>query len=205
MKNWLVTCAAFAALSVSFVATGASAETIAYTFTGVATGVLDGTGFTDEPFTITLVGDTDNIASGGGEFFNRAATSATFTVGSTSGDLTGTFNEVILNTDPTTPRVVFGQSRGAFFVAEGLQNSAFASYDLSTAFPLTSGDPLFEAEVFETSVGSLEFDSASSASFEAALGTPVPEPSTWAMMTIGFLGLGFIANRASRRGVPIAI
>jgi hypothetical protein len=33
----------------------------------------------------------------------------------------------------------------------------------------------------------------------------VPEPATWVMMLLGFAGLGFIAYRASRRGVePIA-
>jgi hypothetical protein len=32
----------------------------------------------------------------------------------------------------------------------------------------------------------------------------VPEPSTWAMMLVGFAGLGFAGYRASRRGVAIA-
>jgi PEP-CTERM motif len=29
--------------------------------------------------------------------------------------------------------------------------------------------------------------------------TPVPEPSTWAMMLIGFAGLGYAGHRASRK------
>jgi len=29
--------------------------------------------------------------------------------------------------------------------------------------------------------------------------SPVPEPSTWAMMLLGFSGLGFAAYRASRK------
>ena len=29
--------------------------------------------------------------------------------------------------------------------------------------------------------------------------TPVPEPSTWAMMLAGFTGLGFVACRSSRK------
>jgi hypothetical protein len=33
---------------------------------------------------------------------------------------------------------------------------------------------------------------------EAVTGSPVPEPSTWAMMAIGFAGLGFIGWRGSR-------
>ena len=33
----------------------------------------------------------------------------------------------------------------------------------------------------------------------------IPEPSTWAMMTLGFAGLGFVAVRARRRSAAIAI
>jgi PEP-CTERM motif len=33
---------------------------------------------------------------------------------------------------------------------------------------------------------------------------PVPEPSTWAMMLLGFAGLGFAAYRASRRTAEVA-
>jgi len=36
-------------------------------------------------------------------------------------------------------------------------------------------------------------------------GTPtVPEPSTWAMMLLGFAGLSFVGYRTSRRGVSAA-
>jgi PEP-CTERM motif len=32
----------------------------------------------------------------------------------------------------------------------------------------------------------------------------VPEPSTWAMMLLGFAGLGFAGYRASRKGASVA-
>jgi hypothetical protein len=35
--------------------------------------------------------------------------------------------------------------------------------------------------------------------FTVEVSAPVPEPSTWAMMLIGFAGLGFAGYRASRR------
>jgi hypothetical protein len=194
MKNWIVTCAALAACAIPLHAGGANAAAITYTFTGTATGSIGGDGFTDESFAITLVGDTDNVTSSGGEFFSPA-TGASFTVGSTSGALT--FNEAILNTDPMNPRVAFGQANSMGFVAEALQNGSFASYNLKTAFPLTPGTPEFIPQVFDTSVGFLEFDSASSASFEATGG--VPEPSTWAMMLAGFAGLGFLGYRQTAK------
>src|ERR1700691_2534063 len=38
--------------------------------------------------------------------------------------------------------------------------------------------------------------------FEFSLGSLVPEPSTWAMMTLGFAGLAFMGWRGSRKTVP---
>ncbi len=197
MKNWIVTCAALAACAIPLRASSANAAAISYVFTGTASGTIGVDGvFTDESFTVTLAGDFDNVTFSGGEFFNQV-TSATFTVGSTSGTLTGVFNEAIVNTDPSTPRVAFGQFTGSDFVAEALQEGSFGSYNLKTAFPLTNGTPEFITQVFETSVGSLEFDSASFASFEATGG--VPEPSTWAMMLAGFAGLSFLSYRQTAK------
>jgi hypothetical protein len=36
------------------------------------------------------------------------------------------------------------------------------------------------------------------------VGSAVPEPSTWAMMLVGFAGLGFAGFRASRNGATFA-
>jgi PEP-CTERM motif len=38
---------------------------------------------------------------------------------------------------------------------------------------------------------------------ESITGSPVPEPSTWAMMAIGFVGLGFTGWRGSRRATTV--
>ena len=68
------------------------AATIDYIFTGTAAITLNGvSSFTT--YKIDLVGDTANVTSGGGEFFN-VASSATFAVGASTGTLLGTFNEV---------------------------------------------------------------------------------------------------------------
>ncbi len=37
-----------------------------------------------------------------------------------------------------------------------------------------------------------------------AFGSPVPEPTTWAMMLVGFAGLGFAGYRASRKSAAVA-
>ncbi len=38
----------------------------------------------------------------------------------------------------------------------------------------------------------------------AYISTPIPEPATWAMMLVGFVGLGFVATRR-RESAPLAI
>jgi hypothetical protein len=41
--------------------------------------------------------------------------------------------------------------------------------------------------------------------FEFSIGTAVPEASTWAMMTLGFAGLGYAAFRRNTKGRVLAI
>ena len=74
-----------------------------------------------------------------------------------------------------------------------------------TALPLTTGDLSVAAATFATGGGTLVFpagDSITSLSFEATGG--VPEPSTWAMMALGFAGLGFLGYRKTRRDNALA-
>jgi hypothetical protein len=175
----------------------------------MASGVIGGVlGFDNAPFNVTLVGDTTNVTSGGTEWFNQAS-SATFNVDGFSGTFAGVFNEAIVNNDPGSPRAAFGQFQGGTdFVAEALQNPAFETYDLKTAFPLTAGTPEFILQVFQTDplggifAPTLEFDSASAISFQATTG--VPEPSTWAMLLLGFAGLGFAGYSRSKTRVALA-
>jgi hypothetical protein len=48
------------------------------------------------------------------------------------------------------------------------------------------------------------FDVNAAGSTVGFVGTPVPEPSTWAMMLAGFAGLGFLGYRKMRRGTLAA-
>jgi hypothetical protein len=68
-------------------------------------------------------------------------------------------------------------------------------------------DPLANQWVTITGLGSfttVDFTSTRNA-FEFSLGSPVPEPSTWAMMALGFAGLGYAAFRRNTKVRALAI
>jgi PEP-CTERM motif len=49
------------------------------------------------------------------------------------------------------------------------------------------------------------FSDSSKNAFEFSLGSAIPEPSTWAMMALGFAGLGYAAFRRNSKGRALAI
>jgi hypothetical protein len=48
------------------------------------------------------------------------------------------------------------------------------------------------------------YTNATTDTVDGFVGTPVPEPSTWAMMLLGFAGLGFLDYRKVRQGTLAA-
>ncbi len=50
-----------------------------------------------------------------------------------------------------------------------------------------------------------DFHDANANAFEFSLGSAIPEPSTWAMMALGFAGLGYAAFRRNTKGRALAI
>lgn len=180
----------------------ARAAPIDYIFTGTGSGTLNGVSFSGG-FSVNEIGDTTTVDTSDPTFFRNNASSAVFASGALTAALTGNFNQVILNKDPAFPRIGFGQGQPApvFFVAEATSNFAFAPYDLASAFPLTSGTPSFATQTYLTSGGDLTFTSISALSFEATTPGAVPEPSTWALLVLGFGALG-TGMRGSRRSRP---
>jgi len=114
--------------------------------------------------------------------------------------LTGSSNDVTEYT-AAPGFIIFGQAEATtpFFVAEGLENSVFETYDLASDLASTTGTLSFTLpSTFETSLGDLVFTDITSLSFEASLPT-VPEPPTWTLMLVG---MSFLGYRALRRGNP---
>jgi len=193
---------AVGALGVALVVGGpANSTTIDYVFSGTFTGSLGNSTFTDQSFAVTLSGDTGAVTSGGGELSN-IATSATFTIGASTGSLTGNYNDVVLNPAFLGGTVIFGQSQPSspFFVAEGLSAATLGSYGLATALALTSG-PVSQTpgSTYFTSLGNLVFTDISSLSFEAELAaTPLPAALPLFATVLGAAG-GLLAGRRKRR------
>jgi len=133
----VVACAVGIALTMA-VSGSARAASIEYIFTGTADGSLGGTSFSGASLRLIFSLTRPTVTSGGGEFFNTAS-SAAFTVGASTGSLLGVSNSVASNPAFLGGTVIFGQTQSAlpFFVGEGL--SGLGSYDLTTAFALTSG------------------------------------------------------------------
>jgi hypothetical protein len=61
----------------------------------------------------------------------------------------------------------------------------------------------FDKIVLASSANSFEFDNISYSGLNNSI-APVPEPSTWAMMILGFTGIGFLAYRRKRNEGAVA-
>ena len=77
-----------------------------------------------------------------------------------------------------------------------------------------SGNPLSDTSTYDgqtfSSLGATPgryewtWGSGANQNFTLVIGTVVPEPSTWAMMALGFAGLGLLGYRKTRRDNALA-
>jgi hypothetical protein len=131
---------------------------------------------TSTPFNFASI-DIGSIEAHNAQFFNSIATKWIF-VGALAGG--GTVSETI-NTDPNN----------------------ILTYDLSSTFhDLTSVSITAELPVMGIAISN---GAGVSADFDNIVATPaVPEPSTWAMMILGFAGVGFMAYRRKSKPALMA-
>jgi len=194
--------------AVAIVALGASAAdagTAIYTITGHADGSLNGVDFTNAGFTFTVSGDTANLSDDGSVQKLDPLALSTVTIEGFAGTQTLLIPTSIGRLSNGTETVLDGTIGG------NLRNlllwTTLVPVDFSHSFGPVSSD-LVEviSNTFDTSGGALTFNGANyfdgthpiTISGVVRGDGAVPEPATWAMMLLGFGGLGGLA-RAKRR------
>ena len=110
-------------------------------------------------------------------------------------DLTGGFT---LATGDTFDILGFGSLKGPGFDALALDGAACSSRVVDV---WTCGGGVRLKEVIDPTSLDL-FVAHDSSVFGPAGSSPIPEPSTWAMLAIGFLGLGGFGLKGRRRAAP---
>jgi PEP-CTERM motif len=135
---------------------------------------------------------------------------------------------IITGTTSVAPVDVYGGTSGPLSFGSGsLSNASSGSGDIvgisndatALAVPLgyVSGSPLSDTSTYDSATfatlgvtpGVYEWTWGAGANQNFTLdiesgGGAVPEPSTWAMMLIGFAGLGYASHRASRKSAALA-
>jgi hypothetical protein len=175
----------------------ASAGPITFTETQTGIGSLGGKAFNDVLVTIVLTTDTSTITGGSGVFFDIGP--ATVTVaGLGTATFTDTMQAVVSQgcpcagiSDETTDRSVMFDT-----------NSAFSTYDLSTAIGPLLGESSGNSGLgFSTSMGAFILSSSLNneghpATFTATTVGSVPEPGTLGLLAAG-IALFLIRRRVA--------
>jgi hypothetical protein len=195
--------------TLSLIASVASADILTETFTGTANGT-DGAGFfsgvdfnSSPTYTATFVFDTSLGTITGGDL-EGGAVSATLRIGNITKSV-DVSNFSVLRVDSTPGDTI------KFFTVSQVKPSDTETFDVEAH---TFSDPGFIADLstpFTFAGGGGGFDVGGdhiglfnqTITFEVA--AAVPEPATWAMMILGFCGLGFMAYRRKQNGPALRV
>ena len=173
---WKATSAITALVACGLFVAPAHAALMRYTITGVGSGSLGTTPFTDADFVITTEADTDDVFAFAHGFVVLSPSMRVFVAGIGSGDFANPTRTV---SNQEFSRSGFGDDalhRGVTFV----NNEILTSYDLRTPIGPVAGLLTFNADAsFPTTAGDFSLTEALDGTFTAAA---VPEPPSAALV-----------------------
>ena len=123
----------------------------------------------------------------------------------------GGVEQVIFGTARTSLSIYWGSIDPGNTVSITIAGYTLTGADLQSMFGATADgshtSPTSNELVTISGLGSFTTATFSSSnnSFEFSIGSGVPETSTWAMMALGFAGLGYLAFRRNTKGRALAI
>jgi hypothetical protein len=173
-----------------------------YTFTGSASGIINGVGFQDATLTVTATEDVSDITFTTPSYsLDIPGGVSSFTL---SGIGSGTFTDETYVFDNADGVAGFGDD-GASHCCDIIQmydsligSTAFATYNLASSIgplgPEPSDPSTGDWIGLNTSLGSFTVTSYENVIFDAKVGA-VPEPQTLPLLGIGMVGLVFLRMR----------
>jgi PEP-CTERM motif len=184
----------------------ASAATITFTESTIATGSLGASSFVGSLVTLTATGDTSSVLSGTTSELFVAAVSINVALLGETASLTGTADvfscRASLNACAFSPTAGITDDSGVVADILDTVSGAFSTYDLTTSIgPVTVSSLINPPHSFGTELGLFQISSAGNATFTATLETATPEPGTAAFLGLGLAGLGaLVCRKRNRRG-----
>jgi len=183
----------------------ASASTITFTESAVASGVLGSTSFTNSLITLTATGDTSTVTESPPGFFRSNVPDISIDIASVGiatimgGQVFSCGDNLCLSTPPL-PHAAGGFSPNPSVGRDILDtvDEAFNTYHLTTSIgPITDSSLINASFPFNTDRGVFEISSAGNATFTARAAATVPEPGSIALLGFALMGLAVLKSRYS--------
>jgi hypothetical protein len=179
--------------------TSVGAQPITFTFTGTGTGSLASQAFRITPFTVTINTDVSALTNYPGSPTTLAYLGLGGSIDLGALGVASFTDPLYVFLNPNGPTVGFGTMTN--FDLIDIIDPALAGYGLATSFgPITSPGSYMNSQFTNvaTSLGGLTFSNIGDPTFQAQVGSTVPEPGTVLLVASGLVAVGVLRRRRTR-------